>query len=47
MDHSFSDALKTRILVLGMMAFANGFVVVAALPSTPDVARGGTLFAAE
>lgn len=47
MDHAFSDARKTRVMIVGMVTFAIGFIFVAALPYTPDVSRGGDIFAAQ
>ncbi len=49
MRNAFSDALKTRILILGATVFATGLVSVAWLPPTPatEISRGGAIFAAE
>jgi len=48
MHHVFSDALKTRVMILGMTTFAIGFTFVAWLPPSPaDISRGGAIFATE
>lgn len=50
MEHAFSDTLKSRIMLVGMMTFAIGFVFVTTLPptpATPEFSRGGDIFASE
>lgn len=47
MDHTVSDTQKNRIMILGMITFAIGFIFVTVLPPTPDISRGGDLFAAQ
>ena len=47
MDHAFSDARKTWVMIVGMITFTVGFMFVAALPYSHDVSLGGDIFMAE